>query len=228
VEMGVTNELFPDEKTWGNGLACISNLPPGYPEDQILGTPVGNPPDPSLISSTAQNNAVFMRMNGAPSQCDSILSGVNSSGVATCQPFGPPGSQVGSAQVILGQGFFNTVGCSVCHSPTLTTAPSVDSSLSNQTYHPYSDFALHHMGPGLADGINQGIATTDEFRTAPLWGVGQRFFLLHDGRATDLLTAILDHCTPAVVTDEACGSVHAFSALTSAQQQDILYFLRSL
>jgi len=229
VEMGVTNELFPDEKTWGNGLPCISNLPPGYPEDQILATPVGNPPDPSLISSVAQNNAVFMRMNGAPSQCDSLLSGVDSNGVATCQPFGPPGSTIGSPQVILGQSFFATVGCSLCHSPTLTTAPSINSSLSNQPYHPYSDFALHHMGTGDADGVNQGVATSDEFRTAPLWGLGQRYFFFHDGRATNLVDAIKDHCSPASSTvGEACKSVAAFNALSSTAQQDILDFLRSL
>jgi CxxC motif-containing protein (DUF1111 family) len=230
VEMGVTNELFPDEKTWGNGLPCISNLPPGYPEDQILTTGTGNPPDPSVISSVAQNNAVFMRMNGAPSQCDSLLSGVNGNGVATCQPFGGPGSQIGSPQVIAGQVAFTTVGCSLCHSITLTTAPSVNSSLSNQPYHPYSDFALHHMGSNDADGINQGIATSDEFRTAPLWGLGQRYFFFHDGRASNLVDAIADHC-PVISTNnagEACKSVAAFNALSPTAQQDILDFLRSL
>jgi CxxC motif-containing protein (DUF1111 family) len=229
VEMGVTNELFPDEKTWGNGFPCISNLPPGYPEDQILATPVGSPPDPSLISSVAQNNAVFMRMNAAPSQCDALLSGVTGAGVATCAPFGPPGSAIGSPQVVAGQVFFGTAGCSLCHSTVLTTAPSINSSLSNQTYHPYSDFALHHMGPGLADGVNQGVATSDEFRTAPLWGVGQRFFFLHDGRASNLVDAIADHCPAAsTAVGEACKSVAAFNALSTADQQDILDFLRSL
>jgi CxxC motif-containing protein (DUF1111 family) len=234
VEMGVTNELFPDEKTWGNGAPCISNLPPGYPEDQILSTAVGNPPDPSLISSVAQNNAVFMRMNGAPSQCDALLSGVTSSGMATCVPFGTSTSGgvttvTGSPQVVAGQALFSTVGCNICHSPTLTTAPSINSSLSNATYHPYSDFALHHMGLGVADGINQGIATSDEFRTAPLWGLGQRFFFFHDGRDNDLVGAISDHCPPANGGDgEACKSVAAFNALSTASQQDILDFLRSL
>ena len=61
--------------------------------------------------------------------------------------------------------------------------------MSNVTYHPYSDFALHHMGPRLADGISQGAAGPDQFRTAPLWGAGQRLFFLHDGRTSDLLQA---------------------------------------
>ena len=59
--------------------------------------------------------------------------------------------------------------------------------MSNITYHPYSDFALHHMGSRLSDGINQGAAGPDQFRTAPLWGLGQRLFFLHDGRTSDLL-----------------------------------------
>src|SRR5258705_6555101 len=64
------------------------------------------------------------------------------------------------------------------------------------TYHPFSDFALHHMGTPLAEGVRQGVATGDEFRTAPLWGVGQRLFFLHDGRASDLGAAIAAHAAP--------------------------------
>jgi hypothetical protein len=67
--------------------------------------------------------------------------------------------------------------------------------MSNATYHPYSDFAVHHMGATLADGINQGAAGPDEFRTAPLWGIGQRLFFLHDGRTSDLLGAIHAHAS---------------------------------
>ena len=57
---------------------------------------------------------------------------------------------------------------------------------SNVTFQPLSDFALHSMGKGLADGVSQGNASGTEFRTAPLWGVGQRIFFLHDGRTNDL------------------------------------------
>ena len=103
------------------------------------------------------------------------------------------------------------------------------------------------MGTNLADGISQGVATGDEFRTAPLWGVGQRLFFLHDGRAADLLTAILAHssagqiCASANTTSGGsspsptnCGGseanqvIKAFSGLSSSQQQDLLNFLRSL
>jgi CxxC motif-containing protein (DUF1111 family) len=93
------------------------------------------------------------------------------------------------------------------------------------TYHPFSDFALHHMGSGLADGITQGLAGPDEFRTAPLWGAGQRLFFLHDGRTPDLLQAILAHASPG---SEANAVIHNFQALRPSQKQDLLDFLRSL
>jgi CxxC motif-containing protein (DUF1111 family) len=95
-----------------------------------------------------------------------------------------------------GQKLFSTVGCALCHSPSLTTAASPYTGMSNQTYQPYSDFALHHMGSNLADGILQGQAGPDQFRTTPLWGVGQRLFFLHDGRTSDLLSAIQSHQSP--------------------------------
>jgi hypothetical protein len=69
--------------------------------------------------------------------------------------------------------------------------------MSNFNFHPFSDFALHHMGSTLADGVSQGVAGPDEFRTAPLWNVGQRLFFLHDGRTKDLLVAIKEHSSPA-------------------------------
>jgi CxxC motif-containing protein (DUF1111 family) len=111
--------------------------------------------------------------------------------------------------------------------------------MSNYVYHPYSDFALHSMGPGLADGISQGGAGPDEFRTAPLWGLGQRLFFLHDGRTADLLQAIQAHgcvrpdATTPTPTNQTCGSEAAavigrFNSLTRDQKQDLLNFLRSL
>jgi CxxC motif-containing protein (DUF1111 family) len=97
--------------------------------------------------------------------------------------------------------------------------------MSNVQYHPFSDFALHHMGNNLADGINQGMATSDEFRTAPLWGVGQRLFFLHDGRTSDLLDAINQHASEG---SEANQVVRGFRNLSTTEQQSILDFLRSL
>jgi len=97
--------------------------------------------------------------------------------------------------------------------------------MSNVVFHPFSDFALHHMGRGLADGINQGLATGDEFRTAPLWGIGQRLFFLHDGRTTDLVQAIQQHASQGSESNQV---INNFNNLSTQQQQQLLDFLRSL
>ena len=81
------------------------------------------------------------------------------------------------------------------------------------------------MGRALADGITQGAAGPDEFRTAPLWGVGQRVFFLHDGRTSDLVEAIEGHRSP---DSEASAVVRRFENLGTQQQQDLINFLRSL
>jgi CxxC motif-containing protein (DUF1111 family) len=84
---------------------------------------------------------------------------------------------------------------------------------------------LHHMGSGLADGITQGQAGPDQFRTAPLWGLGQRIFFLHDGRATNLQQVIAAHASSG---SEANQVIQNYNALPPQSQQDILNFLRSL
>src|SRR5204862_498232 len=81
-------------------------------------------------------------------------------------------------------------GCALCHTPTLTTGNAAVAALREQPVNLYSDLLVHDMGPGLGDGVSQGQAGPREFRTAPLWGLGQRLFLLHDGRTTDLKEAI--------------------------------------
>lgn len=168
----------------------------------------------------------------------------------------PPVPTTSTGSQLNGQALFNSIGCALCHSPSLTTAASVFTGMSHFTYHPFSDFALHHMGADLLDGVNQGGAGPDEFRTAPLWGLGQRLFFLHDGRTSNLLSAILAHaddggqCTTIqnvqAFTDDSNGSIYQptvqsqfcgseangvianFRSLSSSQKQDILNFLRSL
>jgi CxxC motif-containing protein (DUF1111 family) len=103
--------------------------------------------------------------------------------------------------------------------------------LNNQPANLYSDLMVHNMGPGLADDISQGAAGGDEFRTAPLWGLGQRIFLLHDGRTTDLIAAIRAHKSAGNVQyrgSEANLVIDRFNALPEAAKQDLLNFLRSL
>lgn len=193
---------------------CVFN---SLPED-VNG--ISNEDRVSPFSDTV-NFAIFMRLAAAPT----------------------PGSETDSTRN--GSNLFNSIGCALCHSPSLTAGPSVFSSTADQvTYHPFSDFALHHMGSGLADGITQGAAGADEFRSAPLWGIGQRLFFLHDGRTSDLLQAIEAHADcggkswdrhdghdrfqRSHCDSEANGVVRNFNNLKPSQVQDILNFLRSL
>jgi CxxC motif-containing protein (DUF1111 family) len=138
----------------------------------------------------------------------------------------PPARGPITSSVTQGSNLFVTIGCAQCHTPTLVTGTSAfGTAFSNQQIHPYSDFALHDMGSGLADQVSQGLAAGDEFRTAPLWGAGQRIFFLHDGRTTDLMEAIQAHGGPG---SEATIVTGIFNLLSDSDQQAILNFLRSL
>ena len=102
-----------------------------------------------------------------------------------------------------------------------TTNPNI----SNSTINTFSDYAVHSMGTGLADGVSQGNANGSQFRSAPLWGVGQRVFFLHDGRTNNLLTAIEQHASSGSEANQVIG---AFNMLSTTDQQNILNFLRDL
>jgi CxxC motif-containing protein (DUF1111 family) len=151
----------------------------------------------------------------------------------------PPAQGPIDSTVTRGSLEFVNIGCANCHTPTFTTGASAFAALANQEIHPFSDFALHHMGNILADHISQGSARGDQFRTAPLWGAGQRLFFLHDGRTTDLLQAIKAHRSRDSETEsderdhealpsEADAVIGKFLALSKSDQQAILNFLRSL
>jgi CxxC motif-containing protein (DUF1111 family) len=137
----------------------------------------------------------------------------------------PPTRGPSDDSVVNGASLFNTIGCALCHTPSLPTGSNTTAALSNKTADLFSDLLVHHMGDGLADGISQGSAGPDEFRTAPLWGLGQRLFFLHDGRASDLNAAIAAH---AGKVSEANAVFSAYDALKEPQKNDILRFLRSL
>ena len=145
--------------------------------------------------------------------------------LAPPKPATPTSTAPTAAAINNGQALFSSVGCALCHTPALTTGKSTSAALSNVTANLYSDLALHNMGQGLADNISQGIAQGNEFRTAPLWGVGQRIFFLHDGRTNDLLQAIQDHSSQG---SEANTSIQMFNALRNSDQQALLNFLRTL
>lgn len=214
VEQGVSNEAFVNER--GAVAGCVYN---GSPEDatKMLNDTGGDTGTSQQMSSDLINFAAFMRLSAAPDPA-------------------PMSNSAGN-----GAKLFGSVGCALCHTSTLTTGMSKFTGMSSVTYHPYSDFAVHHMGPGLSDGVSQGAAGPDQFRTAPLWGLGQRLFFLHDGRTSDLLQAIQAHASDCGSTrsrfggntSQNCGSeandvVRRFNALNRSQMQDVLNFLRSL
>jgi CxxC motif-containing protein (DUF1111 family) len=124
-----------------------------------------------------------------------------------------------------GSQVFQNIGCALCHTVNQKTGNSAFTGQSNKTFQPFSDFALHDMGQGLADGVSQGAATGSEFRSAPLWGAGQRIFFLHDGRTRDLVQAIRSHASAG---SEANAVVNNFNMLGTFDQQALLNFLRSL
>ena len=133
--------------------------------------------------------------------------------------------------ILTGGNLFEKIGCAACHTTSLTTGISTVAALSNKVVPLFSDLLIHKMGRGLSDEVKQGLAGPGEFRTAPLWGLGQRIFFLHDGRTKDLVQAILAHASPAagsVTGSEANQVIQNFINLTDAQKQNILYFLRSL
>jgi CxxC motif-containing protein (DUF1111 family) len=131
----------------------------------------------------------------------------------------------GAPSIANGKALFSSTGCALCHAPAFTTGWSAVPSLNNKAVNLYSDLLIHDMGTGLADGVSQGEAGPRDFRTAPLWGIGQRIFFLHDGRTSNLLTAIRAHASTG---SEANTVVLRFLALTETQKQDLLNFLRSL
>ncbi|HYZ86063.1 MAG TPA: di-heme oxidoredictase family protein, partial [Bryobacteraceae bacterium] len=132
---------------------------------------------------------------------------------------------VSAESIQRGLAAFNNVGCAFCHTERMTTGRSYIDALNDKEIRLFSDLLLHNMGTRLADGISQGVADGDEFRTAPLWGLGQRIFFLHDGRTKDLLEAIRIHASDG---SEANQSIRAFEYLSDTLKQDLLNFLRSL
>jgi CxxC motif-containing protein (DUF1111 family) len=137
----------------------------------------------------------------------------------------------GAESIARGRKLFTHIGCALCHTPRLNTGNSAVAALRNRPVNLFSDLLVHDMGPGLADGVTQGQAGPREFRTAPLWGLGQRLFFLHDGRTSDLREAIRAHRSGSFFTrnaSEANAVIRNFNGLPDVQKQDVLNFLRSL
>ncbi len=201
VEMGITNQLFPQERD--ETPSCLFN---STPEDTVNFTTTSN--SKAAVLSDIEAFADFMRM------------------------LAPPTPAPDTPSTVKGRAIFTKIGCFHCHTPSFTTGKKIASgssaspsaALSNQIVNLFSDLLVHHMGQGLADGITQGAAGPDEFRTAPLWGVGQRVFFLHDGRTSNLVEAIEAHKSKG---SEATKVIDRFNRLTAPERQDVINVLRS-
>jgi CxxC motif-containing protein (DUF1111 family) len=224
VEQGVTNDAFPNERDDTPG--CQFN---SLPESTSNFTDASNGASPvSGFSQDIVNFASFMRMLAPPTPAGSsaaptrvAANGPTAIGTAA----GTTSTTTSSTTVSRGQTVFSNIGCDACHIQNQTAGKSVISGVSNQTVQPYSDFALHTMGTGLQDRVSQGNANGQQFRTSPLWGVGQRLFFLHDGRTADIGVAITQHASQG---SEANSVINNFNQLSLSDQQALAAFLRSL
>jgi CxxC motif-containing protein (DUF1111 family) len=240
VEMGITNELFQNERN--NDPNCQFKFTPND------GTPMESEETASPSASFQSDIdlfAAFMRLSAPPAPASATAAPVaQASGAtvvasaATDLPSVLPAAAGASAaapataapastaaSVTRGSQIFSNIGCQACHTKSLTTAQSRLTGQSNVTVQPYSDFAVHDMGQGLADGVSQGTANGNEFRTAPLWGVGQRIFFLHDGRTKDLHEAVQQHASRG---SEANTVINNYNMLPQDDKQSLMNFLRSL
>ncbi len=214
VEMGISNELFPqdrplpeEEQSTGLPASCLNLTGTGYPEDTSNPTQTTN----AAVLDDVSAFANFMRFLAPPPPGPVMLNG----------------ALVAASAIADGSSLFSSIGCATCHNPSpgTTQVSNFAPALGNVPVNAFSDLEIHNMGTRLADNVSQGGAGGDQFRTAPLWGLGQRIFLLHDGRTTDLYTAIEDHKSS---KSEASTVVGNFNKLTTTQQQELLDFLRSL
>ena len=180
------------------------------------GQTTGTASAPSTAASTTST-----MLASASADASSVMAAAAGSSTAAQ----PASSSTSGASVTRGNQVFTNIGCQACHTKSFTTAKAQLTGQSNVTIQPLSDFAVHDMGSGLADGVSQGTANGNEFRTAPLWGVGQRIFFLHDGRTKDLSVAIQQHASRG---SEANTVINNYNMLSQTDQQSLLNYLRSL
>ena len=166
----------------------------------------GQEADPEVTNQTVQNVVFYLKTLKAPIQ-----------------------RIPNNSDVVSGKEIFTTVQCGKCHVPQLTTGDFPVDALSNKEFFPFSDFLLHDMGPELDDGYTEGNAFTSEWRTPPLWGLGLskkaqggQYYLLHDGRASNIEEAITLH------GGEATQSRDAFMQLLPDEKANLIKFLESL
>ena len=199
-EMGLTNQIFGEE-----------TAPNGDEERLALCDDVEDPEDhPDRDGFTFVDRVTHFQRYLAP----------------------PPQAPRGGMR---GEIVFNDLGCNACHVASFTTGSvtfddqPIEAALENRTVRPYSDFLLHDMGL-LGDGLPQGDATGNEFRTTPLMGVARRLAMIHDGRVNS--GSLEDRLHQAITLHgpfgEAADSAEAYASLEKDDQYDLFRFLKSL
>ena len=190
-------------------------------QDMGLTTPL-NPAEPCTDS---QSICADQPSGGAPEVSEASLSAINEFLTLLAVPARRVTNQERFDQ---GADLFDQVGCADCHRPTFVTGSHPKfSQLSNQTIYAYTDLLLHDMGDDLSDGVREGDALANEWKTPPLWGIGLiegrgESSFLHDGRAKTIAEAIRWH------GGEAAASRSAYNSLPEEQQNLLLEFLRSI
>jgi len=187
-EMGITNDLYPNEIGSGVSAEQLAKCDPvPDPEDK---------PDPNTHLRMIDQVTNFMRF------------------------LAPPPTLPLDDEGRLGSQLFSKIGCAACHVPTLLTGPNEIPALDHQPVNAYSDFLLHDVGTG--DGVEQGAAKGNEFRTSPLWGLRFRKQLLHDGSALSPTDAVRRH------GGESERSRQSFERLGEPESRALLAFLSSI
>ena len=227
VEMGISNELFETERNETSECQSSNKQVPNDttdPDKLACAIIKSNEPKSMDCDDTDPKKVLAARYD-AYSDIEKFA--------AFIRYLAPPrpSSEVPGGAVSIGHGreIFKSIGCANCHTPELHT--STHSAGGPQPVRLFSDLALHDMGSRLADGVTQGRAGPRDFRSAPLWGLSGREFLLHDGRATNLIDAINSHYSKGIPEkggSEANDVVRLFKSLAPDRQQDLLNFLRSL
>lgn len=201
-EMGITSPLFPEENTSRGNSVADFDEVPDPEDPAIAGAPFGD---------DVEAFALFMRASKVPPRDEALAATFD-------------------AQV--GELLFTQIGCDICHTPTIVTAPPgtvinggamvVPEALGNKVIHPYSDFLLHDVGTGDPIIQNGGVETFDKVRTPPLWGLRTRARMMHDVEELTRNNSILRH------SNEAASVINNYRSLSTTQKNQLITFLNSL
>lgn len=202
-DIGATSHLFPEENCPSAQQACLDL--PSASKCGGQGGCSGNQYRPEVNPGRLSNITFYLQNLAVPSR-----------------------RKANDSQIRLGEKLFTLSRCNLCHVPQIKTVQKLAGISKEVLIHPYTDLMLHDMGEGLADYRSDFLASGREWRTAPLWGIGLQnnvsghTDLLHDGRARNILEAILWH------GGQSEKSVEVFKSLNKQERDAIIRFVESL